>query len=231
MEQIQVDLNREKFDFNAQMLNYLVKIACDPEIQFSEINHWHSSHPYYRLNNYRGIQISQVLGIYLFFNKDYLSQFDNIIEIGTYNGGLSSYIFDNKKPGAYFISYDIDPSLNLTKREDIRFFIGDCFDPLPSFKISGLIDKPGRILIICDGGNKTKEFNTFSKHLKKGDIIILHDYKQDQESWDEYTTYWQWPYGFETQWDEIKDAVSKNGLEPFDNKRANFFLWGSFIKK
>ena len=225
------EIAEEKADFNAQMLNYLMNQHCSDKIEFSEVTNWHRSHPYYRLNNYNGIQISQVLGVYLFFNKDYLSQFDNIIEIGTYNGGLSSYIFDNRKPGANFRSYDIDPTINLTKREDIDFTIGDCFESHHKVNIASRIMKQGKSLMICDGGHKSKEFNLFSQYLKQGDVIILHDYKQDQESWDQYTTYWQWPYGFETRWEEIKDAVADNGLEPFDNKRANFYLWGAFIKK
>jgi nitric oxide reductase large subunit len=85
--------------------------------------------------------------------------------------------------------------------------------------------------LICDGGNKTREFNEFSKYLKKDDIVILHDYKQDEQSWKTATDYWQWPYGFETEYNEIKDAITKNGLEEFNNKNANFFIWGSYIKK
>lgn len=222
---------KEQYDFFAQMLNMLVKHQSDDKIEYTETTGWHSSHPYYRLNIYNGVQISQVLGIYLFFNRDYLSQFDNIIEIGTYNGGLSSYIFDNKKRRASFFSYDIDSKINQTKREDIEFIIGDCFEPENSDNISGTISSFGKTLLICDGGDKTREFNYFSQFLKKDDVIILHDYKQDQESWDEYTSYWQWPYGFETSYEDIQEKVNLFGLAPHDNKRANFYLWGSFIKK
>jgi hypothetical protein len=73
---------KQNYDFNSIMLNHFLTRTADPKIQFSEITNWHSSHPYYRLNYYNNIQISQVLGIYLLFNKDWLSQFDNIIEIG-----------------------------------------------------------------------------------------------------------------------------------------------------
>jgi cystathionine beta-synthase len=67
--------------------------------------------------------------------------------------------------------------------------------------------------------------------LKKDDVVILHDYKQDEESWKTATEYWQWPYGFETEYDIIKDAIAENGLEEFNNTNANFFIWGSYIKK
>ena len=176
---------KENFDFYSQMLNYLLNNHISNKIQFSEITNWHNSHPFYRLNYYNGIQISQVLGIYLFFNKDFLSNFDNIVEIGSYNGGLSSYIFDTKKESASFVSYDIEPKINTAaqNRPDIDFRIGDCFEEKYYNEIVELIKKSGRTLLICDGGNKTKEFNEFSKYLKKDDIVILHDYKQDEQSW------------------------------------------------
>jgi hypothetical protein len=224
---------KENFDFYSQMLNYLMNNHISKKIQFSEITNWHASHPFYRLNYYNGIQISQVLGIYLFFNKDFLSNFDNIVEIGSYNGGLSSYIFESKKEGANFTSYDIEPSINMAKqqRSDIDFRIGDCFEEKYYNEIVELIKQSGRTLLICDGGNKTKEFNEFSKYLKKDDVVILHDYKQDEQSWKIATEYWQWPYGFETEYDVIKDAIAENGLQEFNNTNANFFIWGSYIKK
>jgi hypothetical protein len=224
---------KENFDFYSQMLMYLLHNNVSEKIHFSQITNWHASHPYYRLNYYNGIQISQVLGIYLFFNKDFLSYFDNIVEIGSYNGGLSSYIFDSKKQNANFTSYDIEPSINMAKqqRNDIDFRIGDCFEENYYKEIIELINQNGKTLLICDGGNKTKEFNEFSKYLKKDDVIILHDYKQDTQSWKNATEYWQWPYGFETEYDSIKDAIIQNNLEEFNNRNANFFMWGSFIKK
>jgi len=224
---------KEQFEFNAQMLNYLLNKNTSSKIQFSQLTNWHVSHPYYRLNYYDGIQISQVLGIYLAFNKDYFSNFDNIVEIGSYNGGLSSYIFDSKKENCTFVSYDIAPEINEAnkKRNDIDFRIGDCFEEKQFNEIVELIQKPGKTLMICDGGHKTKEFNLFSKYLKIGDVIILHDYKQDDMSWKDMSEYWQWPYGNETSFEEIKNAIIENGLDEFRNKEFNFFAWGSYIKK
>lgn len=224
---------KENFDFYTQMLNYLLNNISSNKIQFSEITNWHKSHPYYRLNYYSGIQISQVLGIYLLFNKDFLNQFENIVEIGSYNGGLSSYIFDTKNSNAFFVSYDIDPKINSAKnnRSDIDFRIGNCFENEYFNEIVSYIQKPGKTLMICDGGDKTKEFNEFSKYLKSGDVIILHDYKHNEDIWKLATEYWQWPYGYETQYSEIKEAIELNGLEEFNNNIFNFFVWGAFVKK
>jgi len=131
---------QQHYDFFAQMLNHLIIKTYDDKVKYTNVVNWHSSHPYYRLNYYNGVQVSQVLGIYLLFNKDWLSQFDNVIEIGSYNGGLSSYIFDNLKPGANFVSYDIDPSINQTNRDDIDFRIEDCFSEKGQKEIIELIN-------------------------------------------------------------------------------------------
>lgn len=230
-------MEQELYDFNAKMLNHFLHRHTSEKIAFTQITGWHNSHPYYRLNIYDGIQISQVLGIYLAFNKDWLSKFDNIVEIGTYNGGLSSYIYDSRKEGAFFVSYDIEPKINqalLEKgRTDIDFRIGDCFEERHFNDIANSIKRPGRTLMICDGGNKTEEFNRFSEYLKPGDIIILHDYKDEshEDLFMESKAYWQWPYMFECSYDSIKDAVSKNGLEKCEYNKFLFYMWGCFIKK
>lgn len=224
---------QDHFDFYSQMLNMLLHKISSNKINFTHITKWHDSHPYYRLNYYNGIQISQVIGVYFLLNKDYLSIFDNIVEIGSYNGGLSSYIFDTKKPDSKFVSYDIVPEINETKknRDDIDFRIGDCFEQPQFDEIVSLIQSPGRTLMICDGGFKTREFNDFSVYLKKDDVIMLHDYKQEDQSFFEAKEYWQWPYSFETCYEDIKEAIERNGLDEYYNKEANFFMWGSFIKR
>jgi hypothetical protein len=226
---------KELYDFNAQMLNHLLNKHVSDKIQFTEITQWHESHPFYRLNYYDGIQISQVLGIYLLFNEDWLSQFDNIIEIGSYNGGLSSYVYDRSKQDSFFVSYDIDPSINQAKlkRKDIDFRIGDCFDPQVFKEITEHISRPGRTLMVCDGGNKTKEFIEFSSYLKKDDIIILHDYKDEnyEDLFFEAKNYWQWPYMFECSYNSIEAAVADNNLKKYQYEKFLYYMWGAFIKK
>lgn len=222
---------KEQFDFNAIMLNILLRHTMSEKINFTEITGWHNSHPYLRLNIYNGVQMSQVLGVYLALNPNYISEFDNIIEIGTYNGGLTSWLHDNKNPNAMVVSYDIDGSINQTNRTDIDFRIEDCFGEKSFNEIISYIQRPGKTLFVCDGGDKPKEFNTFSKYLKAGDVIIAHDYAKSPEYWKFVTDYWQWPYESDTNYDSIKEAVELNGLEPYRNDEFNFYLWTSYIKK
>jgi len=222
---------KDKFDFNAIMLNILLQNTMTDKIKFTEITGWHQSHPYLRLNIYNGIQMSQVLGVYLALNPDYISTFDNIIEIGTYNGGLTSWLYDNKNPNAMVVSYDIDGTINYTNRKDIDFRVEDCFEEKSFNEIISYIQRPGKTLVVCDGGDKPKEFNIFSEYLKSGDVIIAHDYAQSPEYWKFITDYWQWPYVSDINYDSIKYAIIKNGLEPYKDKEFNFYLWTSYIKK
>ena len=61
---------REQFDFSAYQLNLLLQQTISDKIVFSSITNWHQSHPYLRLNYYNGIQMSQVLGVYVGLNPD-----------------------------------------------------------------------------------------------------------------------------------------------------------------
>ena len=43
-------------------------------------------------------------------------------------------------------------------------------------KIAGLIKSDGITIVFCDGGNKVKELEVFSKYIKKEDFIAVHDW-------------------------------------------------------
>ena len=46
-------------------------------------------------------------------------------------------------------------------------------------QIKDLLQEGKQTLLFCDNGNKPKEVNVFSKYLKKGDLIIAHDWNQE----------------------------------------------------
>lgn len=228
-----IKLNSDSYNTFSILLNILSNNVLNaPDIQIGVQNNWHSSHPFYRIHGYKGIQVSQVMGIYLMFNKDFLSKFDTIIEIGTYNGGLSTWVFDNKQETAKFVTYDIDITVrapNLNPMIDSR--LGDCFSESTFNDIIKMIKSNGKCLVLCDGGNKPKEFNEFSKYLKSGDHIMCHDYCKDENNHQFITSYWQWPYHVDTFYENIENSITENNLEPYMHDSWQFFLWGSYIKK
>lgn len=226
-------LTSENYNAFSLLLSILLQKVLDTNaLIFDKQNDWHNSHPFYRVHGYNGIQVSQVMGIYLMFNKEFLNKFDTIVEIGTYNGGLSSWVYDNKTEDCTFVTYDIDINLrasNINGKIDTR--IQDCFSENAFNDIVTMIENGGKTLVLCDGGNKPKEFNEFSKYLKSGDHIMCHDYCKDETNYNYVALFWQWPYSIETFYKDIEEAVNNNDLEPYKHDTWEFFLWGSYIKK
>lgn len=218
--------------FSIMFQRYMQNVYS-PNINFSAPTNWYEEYPGYRVHGYKTIQVSQVMGIYSIMNPQFIRQFDTIIEIGTYNGGLSLWLHDNKKEGAKFVTYDIDGEINAAKKfsghMDCR--VQSCFDESAMEDIQNMIQSEGKVLVLCDGGDKPKEFNTFAAYLKKGDHIMAHDYKREQRDWDIITSYWQWPYATDTDWKDIQKTVDKYDLAEYDRRRFEFALWASFVKR
>jgi len=108
--------------------------------------------------------------------------FQRIVEIGTYRGNTSIFfLLYCMRVGAKFLTYDIK-DMRRIKGEFIRklYKESDCFRLGDVFKkeqeIKEFITQEGLSIVFCDGGNKEKEFNLFSQHLKLGDIIAVHDW-------------------------------------------------------
>ncbi len=204
------------------------------DLQKSPPTGWHPSHPNYCLLYYKRIEVSQVIGALQVINENFLNQFETIVEIGSYFGGLSLWINDHKKESTTFVSYDIDANLNQAVKNGhvLDFRIADCFSDDGKKEIINFINLPGKCLLICDGGNKNEEFNVFSKYLKQDDVIMLHDFSTDEDIFKQLGNYWQWPYGNESQYAAIEDSIEKNDLKQIDN--FDDFLstfWGVYVKK
>lgn len=105
-----------------------------------------------------------------------------IIEIGTAYGGLPVILRAIGFEGD-IITYNIHDELSeevsdLFEKLSIKQEIKDVFT---CENIIDLINSDGETLLICDGGNKPKEVNVFSEHLKVNDIIMTHDYFDNLE--------------------------------------------------
>ena len=147
---------------------------------------------------------------------------DNIIEIGTYFGGftlLLNDIFCRDSTVKEIHSFDISDYYRrfganihdvFRSRPSITFYSGDVFG---NQQINTVINS-GRCILICDGGNKPKEFNYYSQFLKSGDIIMAHDYARDDEDFKDRVLGKIWNCK-EIQYADIQSAVLSNQLKPF----------------
>jgi hypothetical protein len=176
-----------------------------------------------------GIHISQPINA-LKELSSIIKSFDTIIEIGYYMGGLTYWFFKNKKETANVISYDIHDHNRVQYESDILFITKDCF--ASKDEIKNLIQSPGKTLLFCDGGFKEQEFNTFSKYLKKDDVIMLHDYYDDKQL-EEYNSFSEsagWIYPYESKYSSIEQSIIKYDLKKFKYEEFRKVLIGSFIK-
>ena len=175
---------------------------------------------------------------YCAFNKLFLSfNFKNIIEIGTFDGGMSvmfSLFVHNSNAGARESEGDCDNNYQFKSGQfervpknfhtfDIKahnphaidtiellgghFHKEDCFEN--EQKIADIIKEDGRTLLLCDGGDKKREINTFSKYLKNGDVIMGHDYFESQKELETYKDEWSHP---QLCYEDIKDCFDKEGI-------------------
>jgi hypothetical protein len=142
---------------------------------------------------FRGIELDQSENILISFPKlfDVLKgekiEIKRILEIGSSRGALPFVLHDLYGNHVETWSFDIAPVLiqtihpQLCEEYDIKFIRKDCFDSIDMIK--EFIQREGLTLVICDGGDKIKKFNEFCKYIKVGDIIMVHDFGIDAESY------------------------------------------------
>lgn len=109
-------------------------------------------------------------------------------EIGTFLGGFSIYLstqcnlrnigfstFDFQK---YYRSDDV---AHINSGTDDEFEHMDVFDDKFTNMLQRTLLAPDTtpFMLFCDGGNKPKEMQTFSKMLRPGDLMAVHDFTHE----------------------------------------------------
>jgi cephalosporin hydroxylase len=109
--------------------------------------------------------------------------FSTIIELGTGFGATAILLgVHSHMRGAKVFSYDNKPTVTppvqrLYDALGVTFEVMDIFENVA--KIAELIRLPGRTLLYCDNGDKSKELEIWGKYLKSGDIALVHDYPEE----------------------------------------------------
>jgi len=108
-------------------------------------------------------------------------QIKSIVEIGTGHGALTTVLglYGIKKNISVF-TVDINPKLSqpvwsIFKALNVRNHDGNVFSDVIISKIDSIINSQPTY-IICDGGNKPKEFNFWVPKIPIGSIISAHDW-------------------------------------------------------
>jgi hypothetical protein len=177
---------------------------------------------------YKGQKTLQKAGVEKAFNvlaENVSSQpFERIIEIGTDYGGLTNLLADHKlSEKATMYTYDINPHRFVSHNNKINFIVTDVFTI--ENDLANLIQSPGRTLLLCDGGNKRKEFEVFHRYLKLNDIIMAHDYAPTEQIFNEKYIHKIW------SWHEFQDSYAEfPGLEPYLQDTFANYAWCIRIK-
>jgi hypothetical protein len=142
-----------------------------------------------------------------FFNEH---TFDRVIEIGTAHGGLTFWL--RKFTGLPVVTYDIveKPLYPVLREAGVDVRIKNVLNPANAAEIAADLQRPGRVLLLCDGGAKSVEFNTFAGFLKDNDCIMAHDYSRDESTYAHTQTLWPW---WELRWSDIEAASERYGLQ------------------
>lgn len=163
-----------------------------------------------------------------------------VLEIGTADGGLTLLIRDLLDDmglnGTTIRTYDINEQKNLkSKNRDIEVITKNVFNQTYSDlnnpdEIGEFIKSEGRTLVLCDGGNKKNEFRVISKFLKKGDIIMAHDYAPNLNYFNENikNKIWNW---LEIQDSDINESCLTHNLKPYMEDEFRSIVWVCKIKE
>lgn len=177
---------------------------------------------------YKGIFTQQNKNFYPAFEKLFAQEnIVRVLEIGTATGGFIRAVRD--LTDAEIITYDVLETKHKATLEEnnISVNVKSVFDDFDN--VEDYISGKGQVLVLCDGGNKIKEFDVFSKLLKSGDIIMAHDYSRDEELYQAYIKnhVWRW---CEIQYKDIAMAVETNNLEPVLTEDFQEAVWTCWKK-
>lgn len=162
-----------------------------------------------------------------------------ILEIGTMHGGLTLMIKDILDDiglsSTSIRTYDIEnqeflkPLVINTNVEVITENLFDHYyryfrDEQAKNKITQYIQQEGLTIVLCDGGCKKCEYNILAPLLKKGDIIMAHDYAPDQNFFEQNIKdkIWDW---MEIEDKDIKDISEKYNLVPYNQEEMLSIAW------
>ena len=161
--------------------------------------------------NFAGFPMQQNGDAIRQFTKLFTTEkFESIIEIGTGKGGFAVFLaYTARLIGALFVTYDnrFSDASSLIRRLGGMHVIADIFN---YYKEVAKVFQ-GKTLLLCDGGDKIKEFHTFAPYLKKGDMIMAHDYCHNEDR-----KYYGESVPFEIDWHDIKECCERQGIVPVD---------------
>jgi len=191
------------------------------------------------VSSYKGIMLQQHENYSEVFTE-FLKKIkpSKILEIGTGAGGLTLFLRETLNDiglsESKIKSFDINSMdsvhTQINSMENIEILKDNLFSGGNDYVldrydlIENFIKSEGTTLVMCDGGNKVKEFNQISPLIKKGDYIMAHDYVDNQENFLEnyLDKIWNWA---EIKDEDIKDICEKENLISSNKENFDSIVW------
>jgi cephalosporin hydroxylase len=158
-----------------------------------------------------------------------------VLEIGTSFGGTTQFIREKLNElhleSSEVRSYDVNEKKWYDKQRntgiDIRIeniFSKSYKELINPDDVKEFIAREGTTIVLCDGGSKKDEFRLLAQFLKRGDIIMAHDYIDTQENFTEnyYDKIWNWR---EIGIEHIQPVCDEYSLVPFMQEEFNEAVW------
>ena len=152
---------------------------------------------------------------------------DIVIEIGTSVGGFSCLLGKTCQAlKTYFVTYDIrqvnnpDFESHGVIARNIDVFSDDGMKEIEQ-SLGAKRDR--KAILLCDGGNKIKEFNTFAGMIGSGSIIAGHDFIDGNNS----ILHWAWS---EINIPAISESVDRNHLVRYKPEWLTNAAWIAYKK-
>lgn len=195
---------------------------------------------------YKQVAIMQHPNVEIPFSKLFSETLPaQVLEIGTSQGGLTILLrnlLDNLNLNNSILrTYDIHESnfvkIHTNNNPKVEVITKNIFNSsYDNFleqereDVFNFIQRDGVTIVLCDGGSKKDEFNLLSNFLKRGDIIMAHDYAPSKEYFLEniFEKVWNW---HEICDDEIANACAFNNLNAFLEEDFLKVAWVCKIKK
>jgi len=185
------------------------------------------------LSAYMGQAAQQNHNVYeVFYNFLNEVKPKRILEIGTALGGFTKFlklVSDELNLETIILSYDIhsNPWYNEMIESGIHVRVENIFNSDYSdvdVFVKDFIKSPGTTVVLCDGGDKVREFNVLSKYLKVGDFIMAHDYAENNEIFQEKINLkiWNW---HEISNSDIIRACEENNLKYYNKESFENVVW------
>lgn len=184
---------------------------------------------------------------YLDTVMDMVADADNVLEIGGWLGGFTLMVDEALQDGkaeilTYENNYDMPfrfPKKTVTAKthfpwskfvHEVDLREKDIFEDIP--KAAYFIQREGKTVVFCDGGDKIREFDILSSYLKSGDVICTHDYFLNLEVYSDMVKSGVWKTKKKTPqvvYEDIRPFVEREGLVP-DESIDPKSIWGVFKK-